>query len=203
MLKRINGRRALCGGLGIALLLAASPLRAQESGAEVWARACGRCHRAQPAQRYDADTWHAITVQMGLYARLTTDEEEAVREFLMATARRVAEETRPQEAHVRLASTDPTFIPSVQPDAAEIFTRNCAPCHGKEGKGDGPAAPALTPRPADLTDHDLLAQVNDDELLQLISQGKGAMPAFRTMLSEEQLQAMVEYVRGLSSDTIP
>lgn len=36
-------------------------------------------------------------------------------------------------------------------DGQEMFTNYCAPCHGRTGKGNGPAAAALTPRPADLT----------------------------------------------------
>jgi mono/diheme cytochrome c family protein len=31
------------------------------------------------------------------------------------------------------------------------FVRYCSACHGVEGRGDGPAAPALRPPPADLT----------------------------------------------------
>ncbi len=33
----------------------------------------------------------------------------------------------------------------------EMYTAYCAACHGKDGKGDGPAAPALKVTPADLT----------------------------------------------------
>jgi mono/diheme cytochrome c family protein len=40
----------------------------------------------------------------------------------------------------------------------ESFDRYCAPCHGPGGRGDGPVAPALRTRPADLT---RLAQRND------------------------------------------
>ena len=36
-------------------------------------------------------------------------------------------------------------------DGQQMFTSYCAPCHGRAGKGDGPAAPALNPKPADLT----------------------------------------------------
>jgi mono/diheme cytochrome c family protein len=36
-------------------------------------------------------------------------------------------------------------------DGQEMFTSYCAPCHGRQGKGDGPAAAALTPKPTDLT----------------------------------------------------
>lgn len=34
---------------------------------------------------------------------------------------------------------------------AEMYTSYCATCHGKTGKGDGPAAPALKVTPTDLT----------------------------------------------------
>lgn len=33
----------------------------------------------------------------------------------------------------------------------QMFMEYCAVCHGKEGKGDGPAAPALKKAPADLS----------------------------------------------------
>jgi mono/diheme cytochrome c family protein len=36
-------------------------------------------------------------------------------------------------------------------DGKEMFGAYCSPCHGKAGKGDGPAAPALNKAPADLT----------------------------------------------------
>jgi mono/diheme cytochrome c family protein len=43
-----------------------------------------------------------------------------------------------------IARTPPT-MPSV------MFQTYCAVCHGKDAKGGGPAAPALTKAPADLT----------------------------------------------------
>jgi mono/diheme cytochrome c family protein len=33
----------------------------------------------------------------------------------------------------------------------EYYLRHCASCHGFEGKGDGPVAPALSVKPTDLT----------------------------------------------------
>jgi mono/diheme cytochrome c family protein len=37
------------------------------------------------------------------------------------------------------------------PGGAMLYGRYCASCHGKSGRGDGPAAAALTPPPTDLT----------------------------------------------------
>lgn len=36
-------------------------------------------------------------------------------------------------------------------DGAQMFMSYCSPCHGKMGRGDGPAAPALKTKPTDLT----------------------------------------------------
>ena len=33
----------------------------------------------------------------------------------------------------------------------DLYVRHCASCHGLAGRGDGPAAEALVPRPSDLT----------------------------------------------------
>jgi len=41
--------------------------------------------------------------------------------------------------------------PVAASDAAAMFQSYCAPCHGKSGVGDGPAAAALKKAPADLT----------------------------------------------------
>src|SRR5262245_59283715 len=42
----------------------------------------------------------------------------------------------------------------------ETYDRLCASCHGTDGKGDGPAAAALDPKPTDLT---MLAKNNGGE----------------------------------------
>ena len=45
-------------------------------------------------------------------------------------------------------------VPAVQTNptgGAEMYNSYCAACHGRQGKGDGPAAVALTKKPTDLT----------------------------------------------------
>jgi mono/diheme cytochrome c family protein len=60
----------------------------------------------------------------------------------------------------------------------EMFVNYCAVCHGKDGKGNGPAAPALKVPPADLT---TLAQRNggkfDSAHVAAVISGKAATPA--------------------------
>src|SRR5215472_3720127 len=42
------------------------------------------------------------------------------------------------------SKTDPT-------NGKQMFTSYCAPCHGADGRGNGPVAPALKTQPTDLT----------------------------------------------------
>jgi mono/diheme cytochrome c family protein len=89
--------------------------------------------------------------------------------------------------------------PALQSDGADIFAENCVSCHGKGGKGDGPAAAALNPKPPDLTDAELMGSMSDAQLLKVLSDGKGFMPGYASMLSTEELQALTAYVRSLSA----
>jgi mono/diheme cytochrome c family protein len=52
--------------------------------------------------------------------------------------------TTPTVKHVPASYTDPT-------SGKEMFNAYCASCHGKDGKGDGPAAPALKMPATNLT----------------------------------------------------
>jgi mono/diheme cytochrome c family protein len=44
-----------------------------------------------------------------------------------------------------------TIQPTSPASGKEMFEEYCAVCHGKAGRGDGPAADALKKKPADLT----------------------------------------------------
>jgi mono/diheme cytochrome c family protein len=41
--------------------------------------------------------------------------------------------------------------PTMSVNGADLFAQHCAVCHGKEGRGDGPAAAAMKRAPTDLT----------------------------------------------------
>ena len=72
---------------------------------------------------------------------------------------------------------------------------NCVSCHGKGGKGDGAAAMALNPKPADWTSARIQGE-SDGELFWKITTGRGAMPAWRH-LPEGERWALVQYIRTL------
>jgi mono/diheme cytochrome c family protein len=74
---------------------------------------------------------------------------------------------------------------------------NCVSCHGAKGKGDGAAAVALNPKPADWTSSRVQGE-SDGELFWKITTGRGAMPAWRH-LPEADRWALVRYIRTLAA----
>ncbi len=93
----------------------------------------------------------------------------------------------------------------VPPDAASVargkalFEENCVSCHGPTGRGDGPVAETLTPRPASLDVHMPLHP--DGQAFIFISKGfpGTAMSAYESRLSEEQRWDLVNYLRALTT----
>lgn len=187
-----NGHRSIWVGLvGVLLSLLVTPALAQESGAEMWGRACGRCHRPLPPNKYEADDWRAIMRHMALNARLTPQEEESITQFLISAARPIASSPalRPEGgAAVRVSG-------SVERGAV-VYRSQCTPCHGDEGKGDGPAAATLTPRPPDLNRSDPVRMMSDEELFEFLSVGKGSMPSYREILTEQELWDVIAWIRS-------
>jgi cytochrome c oxidase cbb3-type subunit 3 len=86
---------------------------------------------------------------------------------------------------------------SVRPDGGEIdlaelaWERNCTPCHGQRGRGDGPQGPML--RAPDLTRAEWQDKVGDQEVLEIIRKGRNRMPAFN--LPEPVLKGLVQRIR--------
>ena len=87
--------------------------------------------------------------------------------------------------------------------AQAMFSTVCATCHGSEGKGDGPAAANLTPKPRNYTDAAWQASVTDDDLKKTIllggsGVGKSPMMPGQPQLKEqpEVLDALVKIIRG-------
>jgi mono/diheme cytochrome c family protein len=80
---------------------------------------------------------------------------------------------------------------------AIVFRSNCVPCHGESGHGDGPAAQALVPQPANLAE--LQTRIGDDYLFWRIRTGKEgtAMVAWKDVLTVDQIWQLVSFIRTL------
>jgi cytochrome c oxidase assembly protein subunit 15 len=90
-------------------------------------------------------------------------------------------------------------ITAAAADVAELYRARCAVCHGADGRGDGPAAAALRPPPADLRVH-MAAGHTDAQLFNWVSNGVPgtAMPAWKDKLSEEDRWNAINYIRSFA-----
>jgi cytochrome c oxidase cbb3-type subunit 3 len=81
------------------------------------------------------------------------------------------------------------------PDGAAIFKQTCVMCHGANGKG---MAALKTP---DFTDAKWQASQKDKDLTDAIKNGrKGtAMQPFGGKLQDDEIQALVHYIRAFDS----
>jgi cytochrome c6 len=77
--------------------------------------------------------------------------------------------------------------------ARATFRTKCAMCHGPDGAGSEAGKSLNVP---DLRS-DAVQKRSDAELAQVVSDGKGGMPPFKSSLSDAQIHAMVRYVRSL------
>jgi mono/diheme cytochrome c family protein len=83
----------------------------------------------------------------------------------------------------------------------EKFDQICASCHGPGGKGDGPAAAALDPKPRDLSDASYVSTLTDEHIFKTVKEGGAAvgkspmMPAWGGALSDDDIWNVIAYIR--------
>jgi mono/diheme cytochrome c family protein len=85
-------------------------------------------------------------------------------------------------------------------DAKANWDANCVPCHGKEGRADTAMGKVLKAK--NLTDPKVQAEFTDAKAAESIKNGvkengKTTMKAFGDKLSDEEIKALVAYVRTL------
>jgi len=120
--------------------------------------------------------------------------------FLIATAAGgagVSPLNHPADARVRPAvSAFQGWGTNGGPSVGEnIFRAKCAVCHGVDGAGRTPNGKKF--KVPDLRS-EKIQRHDDEELLDVVTKGKGDMPPFGKKYSPDKLQQVVAYVRSLS-----
>ena len=86
----------------------------------------------------------------------------------------------------------------------ETYEQYCALCHGAQGQGDGSLSANLDPKPRNHTDGAYMNALTDAHLLKVIGEGGAAaglapiMPAWKDILSAQQIQDVMAFVRTLA-----
>lgn len=82
-------------------------------------------------------------------------------------------------------------------EGKKVYDMNCAMCHGAKGAGDGAAAAALNPKPANFVKGVFKYGSKDTDLAKIIKSGKGAMPPWGSILKPADIENVIAYIRKL------
>ena len=82
-----------------------------------------------------------------------------------------------------------TTVAEPDSEVAALYKAKCAVCHGGAG-----ANKPMIQGARNLTDPDWKAQADLDEVIRFVSEGKGIMPKFSAILTDEEIRAVSEYV---------
>jgi len=153
------------------------------------------------------------TAMAAFEGRLGSDEIEAIVDYIrVAFMRQPAEMSVEMPVEDGLIGLQPRDLQGYAPapmdasmprgltgdpgNGAVVFASNCAVCHGSGGRGDGPRAYFIYPRPRDFTSLDARTSMNRPALYAAVRHGvRGrAMPGWRTVLDEQQIADVSEYV---------
>jgi mono/diheme cytochrome c family protein len=81
-----------------------------------------------------------------------------------------------------------------QDPGADTYKARCAMCHGDDGTANTPAGKMF--KAASFSDP-AIVKIADADRLAIVKKGKDKMPAFGDKLTDDQIKAVLEYIRTL------
>lgn len=108
-----------------------------------------------------------------------------------------SQQTAPAEPAAQPTTEAVAAAPDPAMEARTLFKTRCAVCHGDSGKGDGPGAAALNPKPRDYTDATWQGSVTDEQIHKTIVFGGAAVGKSPNMPGNPDLESKDAVVDAL------
>ena len=131
--------------------------------------------------------------------------------FVLVIASACGKNTEPPPPSTGVPGAKPESGPGHRPAkkspdeaAAALFGTLCVTCHGTDGRGDGPMAVKLNPKPRNYTDAAWQASVTDDDIKKIIVKGgagvgkSNMMPGQPQLEGDPELDSLVKIIRGFN-----
>jgi mono/diheme cytochrome c family protein len=125
----------------------------------------------------------------------------AVMKFPLAQVEAERQGTKPEEQvisdqNVFMAQPLPGSLMGNHKNGGRIFNKNCVPCHGKNGDGQGPRAYFINPKPRNFISNDSRLALNRPKIFKAVTNGfpGTVMPAWGKVFSEQDIADVAEYV---------
>ena len=155
----------------------------------------------------DEDLRHTIQygfsgTAMGMFTQLSESELDALLIYVKTFSRRWRKEEQPQESLAFPAPPDWLAAPDRVAKGKALFEQHCAPCHGPNADGQGPAAAGLKDiweqpsKPSDLRQPHLRAGDRPLDLYRVLATGLNGTPmvSFAETLTPEQRWEIIAWI---------
>lgn len=177
----------------------------QRQGRELYRRTCVICHEKDRMRRRDDRASHDRHGHEADAATRLAANDTVVSDadgILSGTEAAAAGDKHDEGYGYGLGNgphDQPPAIPDLTPfeDKGEhLYLDNCAYCHAADGTGLNWIGTFLQPHPPDLTDRRVTAGYTDESIRRAILDGlpDTSMPAFRTVVSDEEVAAIIAYM---------
>jgi mono/diheme cytochrome c family protein len=143
-------------------------------------------------------TMLVMVLLLGLVAGRTPAQDPAAKPETTEVARTAVPLEIPAKDKARRNPLQPTEENLER--GMQIYSSQCAMCHGVKGEGDGGLAGTLKMAMPDLTDPVRQKQRTDGELFYILTNGHGRMPAEGDRLPEEFRWSMILAIRSMARD---
>lgn len=104
-----------------------------------------------------------------------------------------------------ITKTSSVIAEEARKEASDIFKDRCVTCHGEQGRGDGPGASNLMPKPMDFHNSNWQVSVSDADIAKAIVKGGASVGLSSQMQPNPDLEdkpgvvaALVQRVRELA-----
>ena len=134
---------------------------------------------------------------------LSDAEVRAVIAFVKSLSPRFTAMPSPR---VMTIPTAPPTTPEAIARGAKVYVKGeCAECHGKEARGDGPSAKDLSIKPSDLTRRPLKSGPTPEDIVRTLLTGLDGtpMPSYYQVLEDDELWDLAHWLaaRGGAPET--